>query len=152
MGDILATSISGLLAFQQALNVTSNNVSNASTPGYSLEKVELDEAQGSGTAAGYLGNGVTVAAISRSYDETLAAQVRSSNANYQSFNTLSTYASNIDNMLSASSTGLTTTLQNFVNAMQSLSTSPTSTSQRQVLISQAQSVVTQLKSYQTQLD
>ena len=152
MGDILATSISGLLAFQQALNVTSNNVSNASTPGYSLEKVELNEAQGSGTASGYLGNGVTVAAISRSYDETLAAQVRSSNANYQSFNTLSTYASNIDNMLSASSTGLTTTLQNFVNAMQSLSTSPTSTSQRQVLISQAQAVVTQLKSYQTQLD
>lgn len=152
MGDILATSISGLLAFQQALNVTSNNVSNASTPGYSLEKVDLSEAQGTGTASGYLGNGVTVAAISRSYDETLAAQVRSSNANYQSFNTLSTYASNIDNMLSASSTGLTTTLQNFVNAMQSLSTSPTSTSQRQVLISQAQAVVTQLKSYQSQLD
>ena len=152
MGDILATSISGLLAFQQALNVTSNNVSNASTPGYNLEKVDLSEAQGSGTASGYLGNGVNVASITRTYDETLAAQVRSSNANYQSFNTLSTYASNIDNMLSASSTGLTTTLQSFVNAMQSLSTSPTSTSQRQVLISQAQAVVTQLKSYQSQLD
>ena len=152
MGDILATSISGLLAFQQALDVTSNNVSNASTKGYSVENVNLSEAQGSGTAAGYFGNGVTVASITRSYDETLAAQVRSSNANYQSFNTLSTYAANIDNMLSASSTGLSTTLQSFVNAMQSLSTSPTSTSQRQVLISQAQAVVTQLKSYQSQLD
>jgi len=152
MGDILATSISGLLAFQQALDVTSNNVSNASTKGYSVENVNLSEAQGSGTAAGYFGNGVTVASITRSYDETLAAQVRSSNANYQSFNTLSTYAANIDNMLSASSTGLSTTLQSFVNAMQSLSTSPTSTSQRQVLISHAQAVVTQLKSYQSQLD
>ena len=152
MGDILATSISGLLAFQQALDVTSNNVSNSSTTGYSVENINLAEAAGAGTATGYVGDGVSVASVTRSYDETLAAQVRSSNANYQSFNTLSTQAANIDNMLSASSTGLTATLQSFVNAMQSLSTSPTSTSQRQVLISQAQALTTQLQSYQSQLD
>ena len=152
MSDILATSISGLLAFQQALDVTSNNVSNASTTGYSVENINLAEAQGNGTAQGYFGNGVTLQSVTRSYDETLAAQVRSSNANYQSFNTLSTNAATIDNMLSASSTGLTTSLQSFVNAMQSLSTSPTSTSQRQVLISQAQALTTQLQNYQSQLD
>ena len=152
MGDILATSISGLLAFQRALDVTSNNVSNSSTTGYSVESINLAEAAGTGTATGYVGNGVTVASVTRSYDETLAAQVRSSNANYQAFNTLSTQAATIDNMLSASSTGLTSTLQSFVNAMQSLSTSPTSTAQRQVLISQAQALTTQLQSYQSQLD
>ena len=152
MGDILATSISGLLAFQQALDVTSNNVSNSSTAGYSVENINLAEAAGTGTATGFIGNGVTVASVTRSYDETLAAQVRSSNANYQAFNTLSTQAANIDNMLSASSTGLTATLQSFVNAMQSLSTSPTSTANRQVLISQAQALTTQLQSYQSQID
>jgi flagellar hook-associated protein 1 len=151
MGDILATSISGLLAFQQALDVTSNNVSNSSTTGYSVESINMAEAAGSGSATAYIGNGVNVASVTRSYDETLAAQVRSSNANYQAFNTLSTQAANIDNMLSASSTGLTTTLQSFVNSMQSLSTAPTSTSQRQVLISQAQALVTQLQNYQSQL-
>lgn len=152
MGDILATSISGLLAFQQALDVTSNNVSNSSTTGYSVENINLAEAAGSGSANAYVGNGVTVASVTRAYDETLAAQVRSSNANYQAFNTLSTQASSIDNMLSSSSTGLTATLQNFLNAMQSLSTTPTSTSDRQVLISQAQALTTQLQSYQSQLD
>ena len=152
MGDILATSISGLLAFQRALDVTSNNVSNSSSTGYSVENINLAEAAGTGTASGYVGNGVDVQSVTRSYDETLAAQVRSSNANYQSFNTLSTNAATIDNMLSASSTGLTTSLQSFVNAMQSLSTAPTSTAQRQVLISQGQALVTQLQSYQTQLD
>jgi flagellar hook-associated protein 1 FlgK len=152
MGDILATSISGLLAFQRALDVTSNNVSNSSSTGYSVENINLAEAPGTGTASGYVGNGVNVASVTRSYDETLAAQVRSSNANYQAFNTLSTQAATIDNMLSASSTGLTTSLQSFVNAMQSLSTAPTSTAQRQVLISQGQALVTQLQSYQTQLD
>jgi flagellar hook-associated protein 1 FlgK len=151
MGDILSTSVSGLLAFQQALNVTSNNISNSSTPGYSVENIKLTEQPGSGTGGGYFGNGVNVQSVTRSYDEMLAAQVRSSQSSYSSFNTLSTQAAQIDNMLSSSSTGLTVTLQNFVNSLQSLSTAPASTAQRQVVLSQAQSLVTQLKSYQSQL-
>ena len=151
MGDILATSVSGLLAFQQALDVTSNNISNSATPGYSVENIELAEQPGSGTGGGFFGNGVNVQSVTRSYDEMLAAQVRSSQASYSSFNTLSTQASQIDNMLSSSSTGLTATLQSFVNSLQSLSTAPSSTAQRQVVLSQAQALTTQLQSYQSQL-
>jgi flagellar hook-associated protein 1 len=152
MSDILGNSISGLLAFQRALSVTSNNVSNAATPGYTLENINLAEQPGTGTPSGYFGNGVNVASVTRAYDETLAAQVRSSNASYQSFNTLSTQAASIDNMLSSSSTGLTATLQNFVNALQNVGNAPTSTAQRQVLISQAQALTQQLQNYQSQLD
>jgi flagellar hook-associated protein 1 len=152
MGDILNTSISGLLAFQQALTVTSNNVSNAATKGYSVQNINLKEALGQGTASGYIGAGVDVQSITRSYDETLANQVRSSNSSYQSFNTLATQASQIDNMLSDTRTGLTATLQSFVNALQSVSTSPASTAQRQVLLSNAQALTQELKNYQTQID
>ena len=151
MGDILSTSVSGLLAFQQALDVTSNNISNSATPGYSVESIKLAEQPGSGTGGGYFGNGVNVQSVTRSYDEMLASQVRSSQSSYSSFNTLSTQAAQIDNMLSSSSTGLTATLQSFVNSLQSLSTAPASTAQRQVVLSQAQSLVTQLRSYQSQL-
>src|SRR6266702_622068 len=150
MGDILSTSVSGLLAFQQALNVTSNNISNSATPGYSVENIKLAEQPGSGTGGGYFGNGVNVQSVTRSYDEMLAAQVRSSQSSYSSFNTLSTQAAQIDNMLSSSSTGLTATLQSFVNSLQSLSTAPASTAQRQVGLSQAQSLVTQLRSNEAQ--
>ncbi len=152
MGDILNTSISGLLAFQQALSVTSNNVSNAATPGYSVQNINLREALGQGTASGYIGAGVSVQSITRSYDETLAAQVRTSNSNYQAFNTVATQASQIDNMLSDTKTGLTATLQNFINALQSVSTSPASTAQRQVLLSNAQSLTQELQNYQTQIN
>jgi flagellar hook-associated protein 1 len=152
MGDILNTSISGLLAFQQALTVTSNNVSNAATPGYSVQNINLKEALGQGTASGYIGSGVDVQSITRSYDETLANQVRSSSSSYQSFNTVATQASQIDNMLSDTKTGLTATLQSFVNALQSVSTSPASTAQRQVLLSKAQALTQELRNYQTQID
>lgn len=151
MGDILSTSVSGLLAFQQALSVTSNNVSNAATPGYSRQTINLAEALGQGTASGYIGSGVNVQSITRAYDETLAQQVRSSNSSYQSFNTVATQAAQIDNMLSDSKTGLTATLQSFVNALQSVSTSPASTAQRQVLLSNAQALTQELQNYQTQI-
>ena len=46
MSDILSTSVSGLLAFQRALNVTSNNISNVATPGYSVENANFTEQPG----------------------------------------------------------------------------------------------------------
>jgi flagellar hook-associated protein 1 len=151
MGDILSTSISGLLAFQQALSVTSNNVSNAATKGYSVQNINLREALGQGTASGYVGSGVDVQSITRSYDETLAQQVRSSQSSYSAFNTVATQAAQIDNMLSDTSTGLTATLQAFVNSLQSVSTSPNSTAQRQVALSKAQALTQELQNYQSQI-
>jgi flagellar hook-associated protein 1 len=151
MGDILSTSVSGLLAFEQALDVTSNNIANAATTGYSTESIELTPQTGSGTIDNYVGGGVAVEGVTRAYSELLAQQVRSSQASYSSTNTLATQAAQIDNMLSASSTGLTSTLQSFVNALQTLSSSPSSTASRQALLSEAQALTQQLTGYQGQI-
>src|SRR6185312_4225984 len=151
MADLLSTSVSGLLAFQQALDVTSNNISNASTPGYSAETANLVEAPGQSTGIGFIGSGVDVQSITRTYNEFLAQQVRGSQASYSSSNTLATQAGQIDNMLSDSSTGLTATLQSFVNSLQSVASTPTSTAARQALLNQAQSLAQQLTSYDSQI-
>ncbi|MBW4051715.1 MAG: flagellar hook-associated protein FlgK [Proteobacteria bacterium] len=151
MPDLLSTSVSGLLAFQQALDVTSNNISNASTPGYSVETANLAEAPGQQTSAGFVGNGVDVQSITRTFNEFLAQQVRSSQASYSSSNTLATQAAQVDNMLSDSSTGLPATLQSFVNSLQTVATTPTSTAARQALLSQAQALAQQLTSYDSQI-
>jgi flagellar hook-associated protein 1 len=151
MADLLSTSVSGLLAFQQALDVTSNNIANASTPGYSVETANLAELPGQSTGIGFVGSGVDVQSITRTYNEYLAQQVRSSQASYSSSNTLATQAAQIDNMLSDSSTGLTATLQSFVNSLQSVASSPTSTAARQALLNQAQALAQQLTSYDSQI-
>ena len=151
MADLLATSVSGLLAFRQALNVTSNNIANVATPGYSAETANLAEAPGQFTGAGYIGGGVDVASVTRAYNQQLAQQANTSQSSYSSYNTLATQAQQIDNMLSASSTGLSASLQSFVNALQSVSTSPTSTSARQGLLSQGQALAQQLQSYGSQI-
>jgi flagellar hook-associated protein 1 FlgK len=151
MASLLSTSVSGLLAFQQALDVTSNNIANASTPGYSVETANLAEALGQQTGSGYVGSGVDVQSITRTYNEYLAQQVRSSQASYSSSNALAAQAAQIDNMLSDSSTGLTATLQSFVNSLQSVASAPTSTAARQALLSQAQALAQQLTSYDSQI-
>jgi flagellar hook-associated protein 1 FlgK len=151
MGDILSTGVSGLLAFQQALDVTSNNIANSSTPGYSVESINMTPEPAQGTAGGYVGSGVEVQGITRAYNELLAQQVRSSQSSYSSSNTLATQAGQIDNLLSSSSTGLTASLQSFINALQTLSTAPSSTASRQALLSQAQALVQQINSYNAQI-
>ncbi len=151
MGDILSTSVSGLLAFQQALDVTSNNVANVGTSGYDVETANFSEEPGQGTSSGFIGSGVDVASITRAYNAVLAQQVNSSQASYSSFNTLATWAAQIDDMLSSSSTGLTASLQSFVNSLQTLSTSPSSTASGQAVLSQAQALVQQLQSYSSQV-
>src|SRR6185312_11783283 len=83
--------------------------------------------------------------------EYLAQQVRGSQASYSSANTLATQAGQVDNMLSDSSTGLTATLQSFVNSLQSVASAPTSTSARQALLNKAQALAQQLTSYDSQL-
>jgi flagellar hook-associated protein 1 FlgK len=151
MSDILSTSVSGLLAFQRALDVTSNNISNVATPGYSVENANFTPQPGQATAVGYFGSGVTIESVTRSYDELLAGQVRSSQSGYSSFNTYATQAGQIDNMLSSSSTGLTASLQAFVNALHTVADSPSSTAQRQALLSQAQGLAQQVQNYTSQL-
>ena len=151
MADLLSTSVSGLLAFQQALDVTSNNIANASTPGYSVETANLAEAPGQASNIGFIGSGVDIQSITRNYNEYLALQVRGSQASYSSANTLATQSGQVDNMLSDSGTGLTATLQSFVNSLQSVASAPTSTSARQALLNQAHALAQQLNSYDSQI-
>jgi len=152
MADMLSTGVSGLLAFQRALDTTSHNIANASTPGYSRQLVTLATQGADQAGNGWVGRGVQVTTIQRAFDSTLSDQVRTATASYQQFDTFAGFAARIDNLFSDSSTGLSNTLQQFMNAAQTVADSPTSTAARQVLLSQAQSLATRLKGYNTSLD
>jgi len=151
MSDIFSTSVSGLLAFQRALTVTSNNISNVATPGYSKENANFTERPGQAYSSGYIGSGTAIDSVTRSYDELLAGQVRSSQSSFSGFDTYATQAAQIDNMLSDKKTGLTVSLQNFINAYQTVANSPSTTAQRQALLSQANGISQQMQNYNTQL-
>ena len=140
MSDVFGISVSALQAFQNAINVTSNNVANASTPGYDRETVNLTEAipQSNGTAT--VGAGVVVAGISRAYSQAAANQLNASQSSLGQLNALQNYSTQIDNLFGTTVGGLSTTLQSFYSAFSDVANNPTSTASRQALLGQAQNV------------
>ena len=151
MADLLSNGVSALQAFQRALDVTSQNISNVATPGYSRQTASLVTNPAQQYGNGFVGSGVSVNTITRIYSEYLAGQVRTSNAAYQRSNEFATDAAQVDNMFSDPSTGLSATLQAFSGAVQDMANAPSTSAPRQVVLSQAQALVTQLQGYDSRL-
>jgi flagellar hook-associated protein 1 FlgK len=150
MADMLSTGVTGLLAFQNALDTISNNVSNVNTPGYSVETANLVANPPSGVGQLAIGNGVAVSSVTRSYNSFLDQQTQGATSSFNQFNTLSTLADNINNMFADPTTGLSATLQNLSQSLQTLANSPSSTATRTAVMNQLQSVVSQYQGYQNQ--
>lgn len=152
MSSMLSTGVSGLLALQTALDTTSHNISNASTPGYSRQTTNFVETNPQIQGGHWVGTGVTVSSVQRAYDDIVAAQVRTASSAKSQWDTYSSLADQVNNMLGDSSTGVSASLQDLANAFQSVANSPASSSERQVLLSKAQTLVSQFQSYGSRLD
>ncbi|WP_116811813.1 flagellar hook-associated protein FlgK [Steroidobacter cummioxidans] len=151
MADLLNTSISGLLAFQRALDVTSHNITNANTPGYSRQLPDFQTRTPQFLGGNWVGAGANVAAVNRAYDNFLSSQARSASSAFNQSNTFATGAARISNLFGDSTTGLSASMQKFVNSLQSVADSPNSVAARQTMLSEAQSLVERLKSYDASL-
>ncbi|HYM34890.1 MAG TPA: flagellar hook-associated protein FlgK, partial [Steroidobacteraceae bacterium] len=152
MADMLSSATSGLLAFQRALDTTSHNISNVNTDGYSRQRVEIGTRQPQPFSNGFVGTGADVTTIQRLYDTFLGDQARGTSSSLERLNAYSGNASTLDSLFANSQTGLTASLQNFINAFQDLSNSPSSNPARQVVLSQAQAFRDRLQSFNSQLD
>lgn len=151
MSNFLSTSISGLLAFQRAIDATSHNIANVGTDGYTRQRVELVTRPGQPFANGWVGQGVNVATTRRLYDDMVADQVRVASSTFSQLDTYSTLMNRVNNLFASSTTGLTPSLQKFANALQDVANNPTNSSARQVLISEANGLADRLASYDSQL-
>ncbi len=152
MSDIFGISVSALRAFQAAIAVTSNNVANASTPGYSKESVVLTAAAPQSNGAASVGSGVDVTAITRAFDQATNNQLNSSQSSLGQLNSLQSYTSQIDNIVGTTAGGIGTAIQNFYSAWSDVANNPTSTATRQALIGKAQSVAYSFSSMSSQLN
>jgi flagellar hook-associated protein 1 FlgK len=139
--------MSGLSAAQAALSTTSNNISNYTVAGYSRQTTILAEANSTLQGKSYYGNGVNVTGVQREYDSFIAAQLRGSSATYNAANTQYSQVSNIDDLMSTSTTNLSTAIQGFFSNMQNVVSNANDPAARQSMLSNSQGLVNQ---FQTQ--
>tara|TARA_R110000868_G_scaffold121698_9_gene322730 strand:- start:4908 stop:7886 length:2979 start_codon:yes stop_codon:yes gene_type:complete len=137
MTDILNIAISGLKAQQTALAVTGNNITNATTEGYSRQVVSFAEGNSQFRGGNWLGSGVSVDSVSRIYNEFLSDQVWSDTASFHQYDTMADYAAQVDSLLADSGTGVQPGLEAMFDAMQTVVDDPSSLAAREVLLTQS---------------
>ncbi len=146
---ILGTAVSGLKAFQRSLETTSHNIANVNTEGYSRQRVELATTPAQFRGGGYVGNGVDVANITRSYDQFVTNQLRSSSSAFGEMDQFHKLASQVDNILADETTGMASAMKSFFNAVNDVASDPSSSPARQVMISEAKLVSQQFNGINT---
>jgi flagellar hook-associated protein 1 FlgK len=137
----LSTGISGLLAFQRALEVHSRNIANVNTEGHVREDVQLASRGGGNVLSGGLSGGVDVARVRREVNEFLLSQARTANASASRADVYAEKITKINGVIASTGTGFDESLQALREAFEGVATEPTSRQAREAWFSQLESSV-----------
>ena len=138
MADVLNIGTSALLSLQRAISVTGQNIANVNTEGFSRQQVNFAALEPQFTPVGFLGNGVQISSITRSYNEFLVGDVRDRTSSAAFSQTLADLTGRIDGVLADPDTGLAPVLDEFFAAVQDVANNPGALPERQVLIAQGE--------------
>lgn len=130
-GSSLNIGTSAIHAAQRGLDVTGQNISNAATPGYTRQRVDLESIGGPGVPAFWsrydgVGEGVKITGVTRMNDEFLEARARNSNAALGDLQEQAKTMAAIERAVGEpSDTGLQKKLATFWNSWATAGNSPT---------------------------
>jgi flagellar hook-associated protein 1 len=146
-----------LLADQDALNVTANNVANQNTPGYTREVVNFQSVDAVTLSGTTVGSGVTATATSQR-DRVLEQRVQQQTQIEAQSGALQSALEQIQNIFglssttsSASATALGTATNSFFSALTALASDPADTATRQNVLSAANTLAGAFNSASNQL-
>ncbi|HCV41977.1 MAG TPA: flagellar hook-associated protein FlgK [Bacteroidetes bacterium] len=137
LSQILEIARRALTAQQMGMSVTSHNISNANTPGYSRQRVSLVATSPTRTTSGLLGTGVTVGHIGRVREQFIDQQIRLSNDSYGSATAQQRIFGQLEATLNEpSDAGLGAAMSRFFNSFQDLSVHPEESGPRNAVLQQ----------------
>src|SRR5438270_1659846 len=146
-----------LLANQEALNVTSSNVANQNTPGYTRQVVNFQAVDAVTLSGGTSGSGVTATAASQR-DRVLEQRVQQQTQPESQSADLESALQQVQNIFglssttnSASATVLGTSIDSFFSSLSSLTSTPSDTATLQNVLSAANTLAGAFNSASNQL-
>ena len=150
----LTIAYTGLQAAQTSINVTSHNLANINTNGYTKEtaSTKAGDALRSYASYGTLGSGVVVDAINQTRDSYYDEKYRNNNTNYGQYSVKNSYMSQIENYLNEFTLkGYSAEYDNFFTALNQLDLTPADTSAKNQLINSAKSLTDYFNTLSTNL-
>ncbi|GAA0782690.1 flagellar hook-associated protein FlgK [Hathewaya limosa] len=158
--SIFGISKRGMFAEQKALGVTSHNIANANTEGYSRQRVQRETTKpfytpsmNSAIGPGQMGTGVEITAIDRVRDKFLDFQVRRETSTLGRFSARDKYLGEVESIFNEPTEyGLSTEISKFYEAWYSLSKQPESSNTRTVVAQQSDALAKELRHTYSQLE
>lgn len=150
----------GMNVQQKSIDVTSHNIANANTVGYSRQRAKIETSRpfggtsmGSSVQAGQLGTGAQIQAIERVRDSFLDYQVRGESAILGKYDMRSNYLYEVESVFNEpSDTGLSNLMGKFFDGFQELSKQPNSSNSRTVVAQQSAALADALNATYTKLE
>jgi flagellar hook-associated protein 1 FlgK len=140
-----------LFANYAALQTAGNNIANVNTTGYSRQEAQFQTSQGQFTGSGFFGKGVSVATVTRAYNELLTQQAVASKSVAAADTARNDRLQQLENAFPTGTSGLGSAAGDFLNALIDLSNKPADAATRQVVLSQAQDLASRFRAAGDQL-
>ena len=142
----MAIASQALQAQEAAVTVTSNNIANANTPGYSRETVILTEAASTQQGDVSLGGGVTLQGFSSVRDQLLDLRIQQQTSQQSSADAQASTFEQVQTLFPTTGASLGTNLSTFFTSVSALSANPTNTASRQAVLNAGQNLANQFNS------
>jgi flagellar hook-associated protein 1 FlgK len=135
----------GLFAQQRALSVTSQNIANVNTPGYSRQEALFETTTPLESAAGGIGTGARIDGVRRVIDQFLDNQITSEQASLGRYQVDKNVLDRIEALFNdEQGTGINQAIDEFFAAWQDLASNPQGRPERLTLLSRAATLTQQI--------
>lgn len=148
---IIQTALSGTRAAQIGLDVTSQNVANVMTVGYTRQGVQLTTVQPARSGATAVGAGVSVPALIRFSDSYKSLQMWTAASELSQRQVSQSYLTQLEQVMGDDESGISGGLDQFFAALNAASVEPGSSPLRQQVITAADALAQRFNSLQTVL-
>lgn len=152
MADMLTIGSIATNTFKTALNVTSHNVANVATEGYTRQRAEISSNSPGVTGTGFLGGGSTVDSIERVYADYIQTQLVDSQSLVERYNTQLQLGNQIEGIVAGNDQGIQQVIQSYFDSLQTLAGNPTSNTSRQLVISEASNLENHINNLTTVME
>ena len=136
--SLYQTGVSGLLAAQQQLATTGNNIANVNTEGYTRQRAEQSASLGINNGNSYIGSGTYIQDITRLYDQFSYKEQLLNQSNLGNANFLQASLSQLDQIMSTSGDALVGSIAQLYQGINGIADNPNDLGVRSIVLSQTE--------------
>lgn len=149
----LATAGRALEVFSTAVQVSANNLSNANTPGYVRDELELEPSRGTPRGNLIVGNGVQTVSIKQSIDRFLEQRIHSANADAEASSAKERIFAQLElELRELGDADLSSRLNSFLGAIHEVVNLPEQTSLRANVLEEGKLVAAEIRDLRSRLN